>query len=150
MTSPSIHAIVEVLGPSAVTALVETTNKIAVVAAHELGLSDLTPDEIVQIESTRLAVLADLPVDYDRAVNELRAIPSVAARLKAREDAQRVARGHEDAIANLRPSERMTYARQHGLTHSQTEKMVVADHVKVLSTLTGKAKLDYARAHGLA
>lgn len=150
MTSQSIQTIVEVLGPSSVTALVEATNKIAVVAAHELGLNDLTPDEIVQIESVKLHVLADMDVDLSKAVNELRAIPSVAARLKAREDAQRVARGHEDAIAGLRPSERMTYARQHGLTGSQTEKMVASDHVKVLSTLEGKAKLDYARKHGLA
>lgn len=150
MTSQSIQTIVEVLGPSSVTALVEATNKIAVVAAHELGLNDLTPDEIVQIESVKLHVLADMDVDLSKAVNELRAIPSVAARLKAKEDAARVARGHEDAIANLRPSERMTYARRHGLTGSQTEKMVASDHVKVLSTLEGKARLDYARKHGLA
>lgn len=148
--SESINTIVQVLGPDAVTALVTATNRIAVVAAHELALDDLTPDEIVQIESVKLHVLADMDVDLSKAVSELRAIPSVAARLKAREDAQRVARGHEDAIANLRPSERMTYARQHGLTGSQTEKMVASDHVKVLSTLEGKAKLDYARKHGLA
>lgn len=150
MTSQSIQTIVEVLGPSSVTALVEATNKIAVVAAHELGLNDLTPDEIVQIESVKLHVLADMDVDLSKAVSELRAIPSVAARLKAREDAQRVARGHEDAIANLRPSERMTYARQHGLTGTSPEKLVASDHVNVLSKLEGKAKLDYARAHGLA
>lgn len=148
--SESIKTIVEVLGPSSVTALVEATNKIAVVAAHELGLNDLTPDEIVQIESVKLHVLADMDVDLSKAVAELRAIPSVAARLKAKEDAARVARGHEDAIAGLRPSQRISYARQHGLTGSSPEKLVAADHVNVLSKLTGKAKLDYARAHGLA
>lgn len=148
--SESINTIVQVLGPDAVTALVEATNRIAVVAAHELGLNDLSPDEIVQIESVKLHVLADREVDLSVAVAELRAIPSVAARLKAREDAQRVARGHEDAIAGLRPSERMTYARQHGLTGSQADKLVAADHVATLAKLEGKAKLDYARKHGLA
>lgn len=147
--SESLRRIVEVLGPESVSVLVDSTNRVTS-AAHVLGV-EITTEDVLQIESVKLACLADMPLDLVRALEQLREVPAVAARLKEKAEAAAVIDGHTAAINGLSRSEKISYARKHKLTGPQpeTSKIGASEHRSIMAGLGASQKISYARRHGL-
>lgn len=148
--SESLRRTVELLGPESVTVLVESTNALTSAAAV-LGVQ-ISTDEVLECEAIKLACVADMPLDLAVALEQLREVPSVAAKLQEKANAELVVKGHTDAIEGLSRQDRMTYARKHGLTGKQEDSTPIAkaEHAKILAALSPQQRMAYARRHGLS
>jgi hypothetical protein len=147
--SESLRRIVELLGPESVTVLVDSTNRLTH-AASILGV-EISTDEVLATEAVRLACVADMPLDLERALEQLREVPSVAAKLQEKANAALVVQGHTEKIAGMSRTQKMNYARQHNLTGTQEEAPTIAkaEHLTILAGLSPGQKMSYARRHNL-
>jgi hypothetical protein len=148
--SESLRRTVELMGSNAVTILVESTNALTS-AASVLGVH-INTDEVLECEAIKLACVADMPLDLEKALEQLREVPSVAAKLQEKANSELVTKGHTDAIEGLSRQDKMTYARKHGLTGKQEDSTPIAkaEHAKIMAGLSPNQKMSYARRHGIA
>lgn len=89
--------------------------------ARDLLGIEVTADEVANLSAARLAVLTDEPLSAFTWADELRSIESVKERARQAHLRQALEAGEEEAHAELRrltPTERMTRARELGLTGS--------------------------------
>ena len=148
--SESLRRIVEILGPDSVSVLVDSTNRVTA-TAHILGV-EITTEDVLQIESVKLACLADMPMDLTTALEQLKLVPAVAARLQEKADADLVTKGHTDKIAGMSRKQRISYARLHALTASTgvaESRIGKAEYLAIMSGLGTSQKISHARKHGL-
>ena len=148
--SESLRRIVEALGPDSVTKLVNSTNRVTA-AASVLGVY-ITTEDVLSIESVKLHCLADMDVNLEAAIEQLKLVPAVAARLQEKRDAELVTQGHTDRIAGMSRQQRISYARLHNLTASTgvaESRIGKAEHLAIMAGLGASQRLSYARRHGL-
>lgn len=142
MTSP-IQTIVANLGSDAAAALVANTSRLSALGAS-LGIGEIDPDDIVACPAVAEAVLLDRAWTDEEGVEQLRANPSIAARLKAKEveDAKAKITGaakaerdlHNTAMAQMSFAQRITYARKHNIAFPAEPANETTDATKATST----------------
>lgn len=148
----NLNELAGLLGADATATLVSATNKVSLAAAT-LGV-EVTPEDVVGIESVKLAVLADMPLNIEKALEELAAQPAVAKRLAAKAQEDALTEGKLDALkrlGTLSRADRMSAARRLGLDGSKPakEERSLAEHLDVLSGLSPQQRMAYARRHGI-
>ena len=148
--SESLRRIVEVLGPESITKLVDSTNRVTAAAAV-LGVH-IDTEDVLSIESVKLHCLADMDVDLEKALQQLREAPAVAARLAEKRNAELMAQAHTASIEGMSRQQRISYAHKHGLTASTgvaESRIGKAEHLSSLSGLGASQRIRYARKHNL-
>ncbi|MFT5797168.1 MAG: hypothetical protein ACI84R_001225 [Candidatus Azotimanducaceae bacterium] len=150
-STSDLNNIIKAIGPEAVAKLIETAAEVSVLASQSLGVK-LTTSEITQVDSVKFAVIGDVPLNMNDALDQLRAVPSVATKIAAKKSVDEVAQGHTNSLDGLTRTQRMNYAREHGLAGSASTEDGTSqiDHTRVLASLAPRNRLDYARRHGLA
>lgn len=145
----SLRRIVEILGPESITTLVESTNRVTAASAS-LGIT-VTTEEVLEVEAVKLACMTDIDLDISAALDQLRSVPSVAAKIKAKHEAELVADGHAQHLDGMSRQDRMTYARENNLTGKSVSasKLSKAEHLTILAGLGPNQRMSYARKHGI-
>jgi len=146
MSDQNFNNIIAAIGPEAHQKLIDVTGQVSVLAGQELGIV-LTAEEITAIEAVKLVVMTDdVTLNIEAALAQLRKVPSVAAKLNEKKTAEAVQKGHTEAIKGLSPTEKMTYARRHGLDKPIAEQSnpPAVDHQRVLADLSPNQRMSYA------
>ncbi|MFC2969465.1 hypothetical protein [Acidimangrovimonas pyrenivorans] len=148
----NLQHLVSLLGDEHMSALLDSTTKVAM-AASALGIEAST-EELVQLEAVKLAVLADMPLDTVQAVSQLKQVPSVAERLRAKHADAETQQQIADEMAKLSPQARLTKARELGLTGPKVAPKGPRDRESDLRVVNGikslSVRLSEARKRGLA
>lgn len=142
MTSP-IETIVANLGSDAAAALVANTSRLSALGAS-LGIGEIDPDDVVACPAIAEAVILDREWTDAEGIDQLRANPSIAARLKAKEvedakaqvaSAAKAERDrHNAAMAQMNFAEKISYARRHNIAFPAKAANQNADATKATST----------------
>lgn len=115
----------------------------------------LTPGQIQAMPSFRLAVLAgeSFGPEFER---ELFSFPEFAQAQQESAQASAAKEGKDEAleaISRMHPSQRMAYARKHGLDRpadaAQESEALKQTRLEIANNLSPAKRLAYAREHGL-
>lgn len=123
-------------------------------AFTELTTIEVDPTLIENLSAVREHVLSggQIALDIEAATTELKADPSISAKLIAAEvEAAEINKIQTDT-ASMSRQERMNYAREHGLDRprSDSSNMTLSEHLSVLSSLSPMQRIAYARRHGIS
>ncbi|QFT80907.1 hypothetical protein FIU89_09830 [Roseovarius sp. THAF27] len=115
---------------------------------------DVDPKTIAGLATIRDHVLTggEYPLGLAESIEALKRDTDVSNALIAAEiERAEVSKINED-IANLRPQQRINYARANGLDRPRTDttsSMTRNEHDTVLASLSPQQRINYARKHGL-
>lgn len=116
---------------------------------------EVDPALIANLPQVREHVMSGgaIELNLSDAMEALKADPSISnALIKAEVQAAEVSKIQADT-ANMSRTEKMNYAREHGLDRPRadtTASMTMNEHAAVLAGLSPMQRMNYARRHGLA
>ncbi|WP_127902514.1 hypothetical protein [Solirhodobacter olei] len=147
-----LRHLVSLLPPEDNARLLEVTNQLSQASAA-LGV-DVDTDSLLSVEAVRLAVLAGLEFRVDEALAQLKNVPAVAERLKARSDDAKARREISEYAQSLPRDKRISYARSLGGIAAGKPGNADSGNVPDLSTINSikdrATRLALARRAGLA
>ena len=124
-------------------------------AFTELTTIEVDPTLIENLSAVREHVMSggQIALDIEAATTELKADPSISAKLIAAEvEAAEINKIQTDT-ASMSRQERMNYAREHGLDRPRDDVAAgirLTEHLSVLSSLSPMQRIAYARRHGIS
>jgi hypothetical protein len=151
MSSESLRKTIEILGPESVESLIIATSRLSALGAS-LNV-ELTTDEILQAEVVKLFSISGVEFSDERAIAELREIPSVAAKIAERENIEASSIALQQKLSKMSRTQRMNFARENpDLTAKQGDRSgnSTADERAILAGLNPGARIAMARKLGLA
>lgn len=124
-------------------------------AFTELTTIEVDPTLIENLSAVREHVLSggQIALDIEAATTELKADPSISAKLIAAEvESTRISQIQYET-ANLSRADRVTYARERGLDRPRADvadSMTMNEHLAILKGLGPQQRMAYARRHGIS
>ncbi len=116
---------------------------------------EVDPEKIANLPAVRDHVLSSgaIELDIEAAISSLKNEPSISNQLIAAEvEAAEISQIRSDT-ATMSRADRLSYARERGLTKSRADiadNMTLNEHLAVLQSLGPQQRIAYARRHGIS
>lgn len=116
---------------------------------------EVDPEKIANLPAVRDHVLSggEITLDIEAAISSLKNEPSISNALIAAEvEAAEISKIQSDT-ADMSRADRLSYARERGLTKSRADiadNMTLSEHLAVLQGLGPQQRIAYARRHGIS
>jgi hypothetical protein len=126
--------------------LTESVSQAAQVAGT-LGIGPVDLDTLLGLESVRLNTLGDVALDEEKLRTELLQNAGIAARITELRSTEADRQVTDAKLAGMRPQDRISYARQHGLTTAPKTSvgMTQAEALQVAAQLSPAARIGFWR-----